>query len=230
MTDFYKLTGEQGEAIHGGSGTWPLPTADGPGDWLTAAGPLVPCENGLHVLRREHVLFEWIGPVLWRVEVDAAGLIEDATKCVVARARLIERVEPWNPVTLRLFAADCAERALWRERAAGREPDPRSWEAVRVAREATHGRAQAAAAGAARDAAWAAAASAWAADAADAAEAAQATAGAADAAEAARDAAWAAGAAARDAERTWQRDRLWTYLDGRTPAPVTSNDEKARTP
>jgi hypothetical protein len=35
---------------------------------------------------------------------------------------------------LRLFACDCAERALQRERDAGREPDPRSWNAVAVAR------------------------------------------------------------------------------------------------
>lgn len=34
----------------------------------------------------------------------------------------------------RLFASDCAERALLRERGAGREPDPRSWRAVAVAR------------------------------------------------------------------------------------------------
>src|SRR3990167_4552171 len=35
---------------------------------------------------------------------------------------------------LRLIACWCAERALKRERAAGCEPDPSSWAAVRVAR------------------------------------------------------------------------------------------------
>jgi hypothetical protein len=35
---------------------------------------------------------------------------------------------------LRFFACACAERALERERAAGREPDPRSFEAVAVSR------------------------------------------------------------------------------------------------
>jgi len=45
---------------------------------------------------------------------------------------------------LRLFACDCAERALRRERRAGREPDPRSWEAVRVARRYADGDATAA--------------------------------------------------------------------------------------
>ena len=66
----------------------------------------------------------------------------------------------------RLFAADCAERALLREREAGHEPDPRSWRAVEVARRFANGNATAeelsaawaaardAARAAARDAAW----------------------------------------------------------------------------
>ena len=45
--------------------------------------------------------------------------------------------------TLRLFACDCAERTLDRRRAAGREPDPRSMEAVRVARLYADGKATA---------------------------------------------------------------------------------------
>lgn len=42
---------------------------------------------------------------------------------------------------LRLFAADCAERALLAEREAGREPDARSWRAVEVARAFARGEA-----------------------------------------------------------------------------------------
>ena len=61
----------------------------------------------------------------------------------ILRARLIQPADRiWvachegvvSDRILRLFACDCAERALTRERRAGREPDPRSWEAVRVAR------------------------------------------------------------------------------------------------
>ena len=98
------------------------------------------------------------------------------------------------------FACDCAERALLRERAAGREPDPRSWEAVRIKRRWVEGRATDQELGAARDAAGAARA--W-------------------AAEAAWDAAWdaagawawgavraEAGAAAGEAEESWQRAHL----------------------
>jgi len=47
---------------------------------------------------------------------------------------LIGRLSAWLGSRLRLFAADCAERALLREREAGREPDDRSWEALRVSR------------------------------------------------------------------------------------------------
>ena len=60
--------------------------------------------------------------------------------------------------TLRLFACDCARRALERERSAGREPDPRSWTAVEVAERYARGEATeddlAAARAAARAAAW----------------------------------------------------------------------------
>jgi hypothetical protein len=121
---------------------------------------------------------------------------------------------------MRIFACTCAERTLLRERAAGREPDERSWTAVAVARryalgEATDAElddaradayaaasaaawntARAAAGASARAAARAAAsAAAWAADAA----------GAADSA-AARDAAWAD-------EGTWQCIHLAQMLE-----------------
>ncbi len=43
--------------------------------------------------------------------------------------------------TLRVFACRCARRALERERASGREPDPRSWAAVDVAEQHARGEA-----------------------------------------------------------------------------------------
>ena len=54
---------------------------------------------------------------------------------------LEELIEQANPSMQRLFACDCAERALLRERAEGREPHRDSWEAVRVARMFAEGRA-----------------------------------------------------------------------------------------
>jgi nucleoid-associated protein YgaU len=115
---------------------------------------------------------------------------------------------------LRTFAVKCAERALTRERERGREPDPRSWEAVRIARLAIDDRSPtildqlARARFAAADAADAAYAAYAAADAAYAADAAAADA-AADAAYAAADAA----DTARGEEISWQERRFGELMD-----------------
>jgi hypothetical protein len=109
---------------------------------------------------------------------------------------------------LRLLACDFAERALTREREAGREPDARSWATVEVLRRFADGKATSKE----RDAAWAAARAA----AGDAARAAWAAARAAgDAWAAARDARDAVGDAARaagDAEAEWQLARTIEVL------------------
>jgi len=110
----------------------------------------------------------------------------------------------------RLWGCDCAERALFRERDAGREPDPRSWEAIRVSRLYANGEAtleELAAARAAAGAAWSAA------DAAARAAAGAAWDAAGDARAAAGAAAWSAGDA-RAAEREWQLTRLVEYARG----------------
>lgn len=46
----WKVLGENGEAIHGGSGVWPLPTDGKPGKWLTVKGAPECCERGLHLV------------------------------------------------------------------------------------------------------------------------------------------------------------------------------------
>ena len=105
-----------------------------------------------------------------------------------------------NP--LRLWACECALRALNRERKAGREPHAGSWTAIEVATRYANGLATKDELAAARDAAWN--------DARDAARDAW------DAARDARDAAWAARDAwdaARDAERQWQADALLMRFD-----------------
>jgi len=70
---------------------------------------------------------------------------------------VVLREELLSAKIMRLFACDCAERALERERTAGREPDKRSWDAVVVARRYANGKATIAELDAARAAAWAAA-------------------------------------------------------------------------
>ena len=197
---YYKVLYEDGTAFHGGKGSWFLPKGSRPGRWMPKIEHLKPCRSGYHVCEPRDLL-EWIGPAIFEVEV-RGKTIRAENKTVVQQARLIRRCNGWNDRTTRLFAIDCAQRALNREKRAGRTPDKRSYEALRVARLYANGKATADdLAAAARDAARAAAA--W-----DAAGAA-----ARDAAGAAAwDAAWDA---ARDAERHWQRKRLMEYVAGK---------------
>jgi hypothetical protein len=201
----YKVLNEHGAPNNGGKGTWPLPTDEGPGDWIEVAGPLVPCRTGLHLCDGELQLLTWLGPRIFVAEHSGERINHQGDKIVVRRARLLHETA-WDARTARLFAADCAENVLpifERER----PDDDRPREAIEAARAFARGEmdrqglaaardAARAAAWAAEDAAWAAA---WAAE--DAARDAE------DAAWAAEDAAWAA---ARDAAWTAARAAAWT--------------------
>lgn len=68
-------------------------------------------------------------------ELPGRGVSADDIFWLVLREKLIDAM------ILRLFAADCADRALLRERAAGREPAAASWAAVEVARRYARGQA-----------------------------------------------------------------------------------------
>jgi hypothetical protein len=152
-------------------------------------------------------------------------VIHQADKSVAEQARLIRKVETWNDKTLRLYAADCAERVLGLyEKQYPKNDRPRK--AIQAARDFANGLINKDAADAAADAAnaaaytaanaaYAAKAAAYAADAAaDAAnaDAADAASDAAYAANAAYAAAYATGAVAYAAEKTWQIERLKHYL------------------
>src|SRR3990167_7897769 len=197
----YKVLHSDGLAYRGGNGKWFLPKGR-PGRWMPTLNPdkLKACEYGYHLCRRDDLIL-WLGPVIFTAEYRGKR-IDDTDKIVVQQARLLSKFETWNDRTARLFACDCADRAL----VLIDKPDPRCIEAVRVARlyaigEATQEQLAAAraAARAARDAAGAAAWAAWA------------------AAWAAGDAAWAAARAAARAARDaagaaawkWQTKRLF---------------------
>lgn len=172
---YYKALGPDRRPYHGGSGQWPEP-----GEWLEVEGELKPCERGLHVCREDQ-LIHWLGPEIWEVEIDESELIDAGDKCVVRRARLLRRMEGWTEGTARLFAADCAERALGNFEA--RYPnDKHPRQAIQAARDYAEGRIDEDQLAAAWDAAWD-----------------------------------AAGAAAGAAERTWQTERLMSYLNGEKP-------------
>jgi hypothetical protein len=212
---------------------WPLPNSK-PTKWVHSKGELLVCKNGIHLCRGKDLIDWLVGPAMFVAEAGGARIASD-NKVVVRKARLICRVETWNEKNARLFACDCAERAMRRVTTKYGKQDRRSWKAIKVARQFARGELIVKALAAARDAAWAAARdaagdAAWDAVREAAREAARAAAWAAawDAAwAAARDAAWAAawaaawdaaggaaGEAAWDAEREWQTQRLMEYLRG----------------
>jgi hypothetical protein len=209
---YYKVLSEGGAAYHGGSGTWHLPTADGPGEWMPTIEDPVPCERGYHGCTREQLVY-WLGPVIYEMEYDGKP-IDAGDKVVGGRARLLRRLDTWNDRTARLFACDCAERVVH-----STGPDERSVNAIVTARRFAIGEATKEELAAARRAAWdaartAASTAAWTAawDAAwDAAGDAAGTAACA----AAREAGWVvAREAGWDAGRQWQTERLFWYLEG----------------
>lgn len=115
----YKVLSHDGSAIMG-RGSWPLPSVQGilrsgavhyrPSEWMTVQGQLVPCANGLHLADGEFQLLTWLGPRIFEAEYDGERIDCD-DKIVVRRARLL-RETAWDDRAARLFACDCAERAL----------------------------------------------------------------------------------------------------------------------
>lgn len=113
-----------------------LPRGDGrevrAGEVLSVPGPTVLCKRGLHASERAIDALAYApGVIVCRVRL--SGDIKREDDKIVG----LEREVLWMAdagVALRLFACDCADAALSAERAAGREPDSRLWEAVRVAR------------------------------------------------------------------------------------------------
>ena len=107
-----------------------------PGEWMPKLkGNLMECSHGYHACR-ERDLIHWIRRELYVVEFREKPL-EYENKVVGREARIVRRVENWNVATMRLFAADCAERVLHlfeEERSGDRRPRA----AIDAAREYVH--------------------------------------------------------------------------------------------
>jgi hypothetical protein len=221
---YYKVLAADGVSPqHGGSGKWFIPKGKRVGKWMPAIKGIRPCARGYHFVNIEQ-LPQWLGPTLYEIEV-RGQVIHQADKSVAEQARLVRKVETWNDKTLRLFAADCAERVLGLyEKQYPNDDRPRK--AIQAARDFANGLINKDAAYAAYAVANAAAYAAYAADA-NAAKAAYAAANAAyaayaadanaakAAADAAANAAYAVANAAYAAyadEKTWQIERLKYYL------------------
>lgn len=141
-TGFYKFTGPHGASAY-------VNYNYTPGVEYRAEGDLVLWGNDQHVgdVLRVYDLFCLAGvdvaaelyPVI-SVSSEHIRAADPADHTWSVRSLVLgPKYEWWNETTQRLFAADCAERALLRERVARREPDPRSWEAVAAARQFVRG-------------------------------------------------------------------------------------------
>ena len=107
----YKFLKQDGSPTHGPSDfRWPMPNGE-PGEWLEVDGPLVPCENGLHLVRFSGLL-DWAAPKLYVAEQEGESVPKDSNILVCRKARLMRGVETWTDRNLRLFACDCAERVM----------------------------------------------------------------------------------------------------------------------
>ena len=216
----YKITGPKGEPLNGGSGNWSLPVGKKPGKWMTKIDNVKACRAGYH-------LVEAVGIVEWLPRAPQTGLLwqaegrgtkdKEGTKTAFAQARLVKLIGVLDEVSMRLAAADIAERVLpifYKVHPKDNRPSL----AIQAARDFANGKIDAAARAAAQAAAQAAAGdAAWRAAQAVARDAAQVAAwtAARDAAQAAaQTAAWdaaqvAAQAVARDAAKVAARAGSW---------------------
>jgi len=113
-----------------GSGNEPPWTV---GEERRVKGKLQMCANGYHSSPTWRDALRYApGLIASIVEVPFRGTLKDTDKQVSRRRKLI--AARGSNRTVILWAAECAERALLREREAGREPDKRSWKAIQVLR------------------------------------------------------------------------------------------------
>lgn len=124
----YKFLKNGGNAPYACKFWFSLPEGDVPGAWMPAVSHVKMCQSGYHACRPEHLSY-WIEAELYEIESQSEW-IEGNTKDVTAGpVRLVRRI-PLNSKTLRLFACDCAERALkkhWRPKKLGL--DRKHWNA-----------------------------------------------------------------------------------------------------
>src|SRR6185503_316119 len=85
---------------------WPLPDSE-QGQWVHA--DVDPCRSGIHACRAADLPY-WAGRNLYEVELDGV-IVEQPTKVVAERARLVRRVEAWEAGVRDAYTRMCADRA-----------------------------------------------------------------------------------------------------------------------
>lgn len=115
---------------------YPPPVQVEVGQTLTEARrPLVICHVGMHAsLRALDALKYAPGPVVCRVRMSGEEAPSDGHTDKLCYSERTVLAMANAAVLLHEFGCWCAEQALLNERASGREPDPRSWEAIAAKR------------------------------------------------------------------------------------------------
>jgi hypothetical protein len=200
----WKVLGPDWYTCDGGAGRWPEP-----GEWFVVDPPLVMYWHGIHLCRRQDLVY-WLGEEIWETECEGE-VLEQYDMICAGRARLVRHLETWTDRTARLFACDCAERLLpiYEKKY---PDDKRPRQAIETARRYAEGLASKEELDAAGDEArvcWGTAEV----EAAVAVKATVLTTIGSAARTVARAVAWASVTNdTRVAERAWQTERLWTYL------------------
>ena len=114
MTRYWKVLDENGRSTHGGDFQYSLPRWSEtrgwiPGQWTPLITDMVPCERGYHVCQDAHLL-EWLGPRIYACEI-RGQIIDHGDKIVSGQVRLTCPT-PWDEVSARLFAVECASDVL----------------------------------------------------------------------------------------------------------------------
>jgi len=86
---------------------WPLPGGGAPGAWVEA--PIAACHSGIHACRVRDLPL-WLGRELYEAELDGE-ILEEPTKVVASRGRLLRRVDAWDDAARAAYARSCADRA-----------------------------------------------------------------------------------------------------------------------
>jgi hypothetical protein len=118
----YKFLRPGGTSVFTGF-RWPLPNR-GPGAWVD--GQVDPCRSGIHACRPSDLPL-WVGRVLYEIELDGE-IVEQPTKVVASRARLLRRVDAWDDALRDTYTRMCADRA--HDLALGASPPLEGWDAV----------------------------------------------------------------------------------------------------
>lgn len=118
----YKFLRADGSSVFS-SFRWPLPNG-APGAWVQAR--IEPCRSGIHACRPTDLPY-WAGRTLFEIELDG-DVLEEATKVVASRGRLLRRVAAWDDELRDAYTRACADRA--HELALGTSPALDQWDAV----------------------------------------------------------------------------------------------------